>query len=86
MLILTRKEGEKITIGDSVVLTVLGIKNGKVKIGIKASPETKVMREEVAARVRRINYLASTHGEDDLEEIKRSWDGGEFSLEGGNED
>jgi carbon storage regulator len=51
MLILTRKSGETITIGDNIQIRVLGIKGGQVRIGIDAPREISVNREEVHARV-----------------------------------
>ena len=47
MLVLTRKVNESITIGDSIVLTVLAIEGEKVKIGIAAPREVVVLRQEV---------------------------------------
>jgi carbon storage regulator len=47
MLVLTRKVNESISIGDSIVLTVLAIEGEKVKIGISAPRETVILREEV---------------------------------------
>ncbi len=51
MLVLTRKLGENIRIGDSVTITVLEVRSGQVKLGIKAPPEVKVHREEIYARI-----------------------------------
>ncbi len=47
MLILTRKTGETITIGEKIQVKVLSIKGGQVRIGIDAPREVKVNREEV---------------------------------------
>jgi len=51
MLVLTRKLGENIRIGDSVKITVLEVRSGQVKLGIDAPPEVKVHREEIYARI-----------------------------------
>jgi len=51
MLILTRKSGETITIGENIQIRVLGVKGGQVRIGIDAPREVSVNREEVHARV-----------------------------------
>jgi carbon storage regulator len=51
MLILSRKTGEKVIIGDNVELTVLGIKGNQVRIGINAPKEVAVHREEVYLRI-----------------------------------
>jgi len=46
MLILTRKKGESIAIGDDIQIQVLNVKGGQVRIGIDAPREVKVNREE----------------------------------------
>ena len=51
MLVLTRKMGESIYVGDSVTVTVLGIARGQVKIGIEAPRELSVHREEIYRRI-----------------------------------
>jgi carbon storage regulator len=50
MLILTRKEGETITIGADISVTVVGVKGAQIKIGIEAPRAVEVLREEVANR------------------------------------
>ncbi len=52
MLILTRKVGESIMIGDSVEVKILGLRAGQVKIGIEAPKDLKVHREEIYDRIR----------------------------------
>jgi len=51
MLILTRKTGETITIGDQIQIQVLSVKGGQVRIGIDAPREIVVNREEVLDRL-----------------------------------
>ena len=51
MLILSRKMGESIHVGDSVIVTVLGVSRGQVKIGIEAPRELIVHREEIYQRI-----------------------------------
>ncbi len=53
MLILTRRVGETLMIGDDVAVTVLGVKGNQVHIGIKAPREVAVHREEIHQRIRR---------------------------------
>ena len=52
MLILTRKVGESIMIGESVEVKVLGLRAGQIKIGIEAPKDLKVHREEIYERIR----------------------------------
>jgi len=58
MLVLTRKLGENIRIGDTVKITVLEVRSGQVKLGIEAPPEVKVHREEIYARIQEENRRA----------------------------
>jgi len=58
MLVLTRKLGENIRIGDAVKITVLEVRSGQVKLGIEAPPEVKVHREEIYARIQEENRKA----------------------------
>ena len=51
MLILTRRVGESLMIGDDVTITVLGVKGNQVRIGVKAPKEVAVHREEIRNRI-----------------------------------
>lgn len=55
MLILTRRCGETIQIGDDVTVAVLGVKGNQVRIGVNAPKETPVHREEIAERIKAQN-------------------------------
>ncbi len=50
MLVLTRKEGEKILIGEDITVTVVKSKNGQVRIGIQAPKGVSIYREEIAEK------------------------------------
>jgi carbon storage regulator len=51
MLVLSRKVGERILVGDQVTVTVVRIANGAVRIGIEAPPEMAVIRQELQQRM-----------------------------------
>lgn len=53
MLILTRRVGEAVMIGDDVSITVLGVKGNQVRLGITAPKSTAVHREEIYERIKR---------------------------------
>lgn len=53
MLILTRRIGESLYIGDDVQVTVLGIKGSQVRIGVAAPKDVPVHREEIYERIKR---------------------------------
>ena len=51
MLILTRRVGESLMIGEDVTITVLGVKGNQARIGVKAPKEVAVHREEILDRI-----------------------------------
>ena len=53
MLILTRRVGETLMIGDNVTVTVLGVKGNQVRIGVNAPKDVAVHREEIYERIKR---------------------------------
>ena len=53
MLILTRRVGETVMIGDEVTITVLGVKGNQVRVGISAPKSIAVHREEIYERIKR---------------------------------
>jgi carbon storage regulator len=55
MLILTRRAGESVMIGDEVTVTVLGVQGNQVRVGINAPKNVAVHREEIYERIKREN-------------------------------
>ena len=66
MLILTRRVGETVVIGDDVDVTVLGVKGNQVRLGVKAPKEIAVHREEIYQRIAREK---GRNGQADLPEV-----------------
>ena len=66
MLVLTRKVGERILVGDDIVITVLDARGDGVRIGIDAPRGVKIQREEVVRAVTEAN-VAATNTDDDAE-------------------
>jgi carbon storage regulator len=69
VLILTRKLGESITIGDDVKVTVLGVFGRQVRLGVEAPPTVIVHREEVYLKIQDENRAASGTIREDLSKI-----------------
>jgi carbon storage regulator len=62
MLILTRRVGETVMIGNEVTVTVLGVKGNQVRIGVNAPKDVAVHREEIYERIKREEDLDSRAG------------------------
>ena len=57
MLILTRRVGETVMVGDDVTITILGVKGNQVRVGINAPKSVAVHREEIYERIKREQAL-----------------------------
>jgi carbon storage regulator len=75
MLVLTRKVGEGIIIGDNIKITVIEIKGGGVRIGIEAPAEQKIYRQEVYDRICQENKEATQWNIADLDALSVSLTG-----------
>lgn len=60
MLVLSRKVGERILIGDKITITVVKIGHGGVRVGVEAPPELAVVREELAQELERVERAIAT--------------------------
>ena len=58
MLILTRRVGETVMIGNDITVTVLGVKGNQVRVGVNAPKEVAVHREEIYERIKREEQAA----------------------------
>ncbi|MBF0311202.1 MAG: carbon storage regulator CsrA [Magnetococcales bacterium] len=66
MLILTRRVGESLNIGDDIKITLLGIKGNQVRIGIDAPRSVEVHREEIYDKIKRETRKANRKMSDDV--------------------
>ena len=63
MLILTRRVGETVMIGNDVTVTVLGVKGNQVRVGINAPKNVAVHREEIYERIKREQQGGDANGD-----------------------
>jgi carbon storage regulator len=69
MLVLSRKLGEVITIGDQISVTVLEVKENKVRLGIEAPKDMRIYRQEIYLKVQQENKQAADWNLTDLENL-----------------
>lgn len=69
VLILTRRVGEAINIGEDIVLKIIEITGRQVRLGIDAPPETLIHREEVFRKIQEENLRAAAAGVRDLDDV-----------------
>lgn len=73
MLILTRKSGEGIRIGDDIRVVILETKGNQVRIGIEAPKGTKIYRDEVYEKIMQENIKASEITRDHMQKLFKIW-------------
>jgi carbon storage regulator len=66
MLILTRRVGETLMIGDNVTVTVLGVKGNQVRVGVNAPKHVSVHREEIYERIKSEHPAGADSSQDDV--------------------
>jgi carbon storage regulator len=66
MLILTRRPGERVAVGDEILVTVMGISGNLVRLGFAAPPGVSIYREEIWEAVKEENRAAATGSADEL--------------------
>jgi carbon storage regulator len=70
MLVLTRKSGEAINVGDEITVTVLEIRGNQVRLGIQAPLAVVIQRKELYERIRTENLISSQLSVEDFKRIK----------------
>lgn len=75
MLILTRKLGESIAIGDGIKVTLLEVQGKQAKIGVQAPREVAIHRQEVYEKIQQENLRAAGASEQDLKSLTRLFGG-----------
>jgi carbon storage regulator len=73
MLVLTRKLGEVIRVGDAVTVRILEVKGNQVRLGVEAPPEVRIYREEVYRAIRKENEEAALREPGSLDEASAAW-------------
>lgn len=73
MLILSRRSGESIHLGDDIVISILGVKGKQVKVGIEVPDDIPVYREEVFLKIQQENEMAIQTSSEDLVAVADIW-------------
>lgn len=71
MLVLTRRSGESVMVGDDVVVTVLDVRSDMVRLGIQAPRSVPVHREEVYRELQAANKEAASPAETTIDQLRR---------------
>jgi carbon storage regulator len=73
MLVLTRRVGESINIGNEIKVTIINFEGGQVRLGIEAPQEVIIHREEIYNKILEQNREAAQTSKLDLETIAKDW-------------
>jgi len=73
VLVLTRKVGEQVRIGDGVTVRVLGVRGGQVSLGFIAPKDVRLLREEVSVAIERENRKAALDDVDHVGRLASLW-------------
>ncbi|WP_045215301.1 carbon storage regulator CsrA [Desulfonatronovibrio magnus] len=73
MLILSRRTGESIHLGDDIIISILGVKGKQVKVGIEVPDDMSVYREEVFRNIQQENEMAIQSCAEDLVAAANLW-------------
>jgi len=74
MLILTRRPGESLHVGDNIKITILAVQGKQIKIGLDVPEDIPVYREEVYLRVLEQNRMALQSSDQDLIAVTKLWE------------
>ena len=83
MLILIRKSGESILIGDDIEVVITSIDQNKVRVGIKSPPNIPIYREELYRRIQKENREAALLGKDEFDSLMDLYTGQKGPFGGG---
>ncbi len=75
MLVLTRKSGEGLRIGEDVTVTIVEVREGQVRLGISAPQGIRIYREEVYERIVKENMVSSSISVDEFTKIREAVQG-----------
>ena len=71
MLVLTRKVGEQIKIGDGIVVSIVEVDRGNVRLGIEAPRHISILRQEIYDRIQEQNLQSSRGASEDIQRAAR---------------
>lgn len=71
MLVLTRKSGESLYLGDDIIITVVDVRKGQVKIGVSAPDSVKIYRKELYEKIKKENIEAARIGNNGVADLAR---------------